>query len=216
MGHAQGLAGLLVCFGRGYPWDHCYLKKIMTRKLDQIIVIDIEATCWDSTPPLGQESEIIEIGVCPLDLASAKPLEKKSILVKPEHSTLSEFCTKLTSLTQTDVDGGMPFARACSMIMEKYLTRGRIWASYGEYDRLHLQRQCQSRQVEYPFGEEHINIKMLTSIMLGIPRQVGMAEALKLLHLKQEGIHHRGDDDAWNIARIFSKLLLEGRGALLS
>ncbi|WP_241613214.1 hypothetical protein [Rhizobium sp. SSA_523] len=32
-----------------------------------ILIIDLEATCWDSRPPRGQESEIIEIGVCIMD-----------------------------------------------------------------------------------------------------------------------------------------------------
>jgi len=34
--------------------------------LDQVLVIDIEATCWEGPPPEGLESEIIEIGICPL------------------------------------------------------------------------------------------------------------------------------------------------------
>ncbi len=30
----------------------------MARKLDQILVVDVEATCWEGQPPPGQESEI--------------------------------------------------------------------------------------------------------------------------------------------------------------
>lgn len=37
-----------------------------------LIIIDIEATCWKKLPPPGQQSEIIEIGVCTYDLASGK------------------------------------------------------------------------------------------------------------------------------------------------
>ncbi|MFP4578906.1 MAG: DNA polymerase III, partial [Coleofasciculus sp.] len=29
----------------------------MSRKIDQILVIDVEATCWQGKPPPGQESE---------------------------------------------------------------------------------------------------------------------------------------------------------------
>jgi inhibitor of KinA sporulation pathway (predicted exonuclease) len=61
----------------------------VAKKLDQIIVIDVESTCWQDTPPVGQESEIIEIGVCTVDVASGKRLEKESILVKPERSKVS-------------------------------------------------------------------------------------------------------------------------------
>lgn len=40
----------------------------MARKLDRILVVDIEATCWEGNPPPGQTSEIIEIGLCVLDV----------------------------------------------------------------------------------------------------------------------------------------------------
>ena len=29
----------------------------LAKKLDQIIVIDVESTCWQGPPPRGQESE---------------------------------------------------------------------------------------------------------------------------------------------------------------
>lgn len=64
----------------------------MAKKLDKIIVVDVESTCWQDTPPDGQESEIIEIGVC-IDVALGKRLEKESILVKPEKSRVTQFCT---------------------------------------------------------------------------------------------------------------------------
>jgi inhibitor of KinA sporulation pathway (predicted exonuclease) len=88
----------------------------VAKKLDQIIVVDIESTCWEKKPPEGQESEIIEIGICPLDVPSGERLEKESILVKPERSQISEFCTNLTTLTQEQVNQGVPFAEACSIL----------------------------------------------------------------------------------------------------
>lgn len=38
---------------------------------ENILIIDLEATCWEKYPPRGQESEIIEIGVC---IMNAKPV----------------------------------------------------------------------------------------------------------------------------------------------
>lgn len=71
----------------------------MAKKLDQIIVVDLEATCWEGNPPPGEEQEIIEIGVCALDIASGKRSRKRSLLIRPERSTVSHFCTQLTTLT---------------------------------------------------------------------------------------------------------------------
>lgn len=183
----------------------------MAIKLDQILVVDIEATCWEGNIPPGQESEMIEIGICPLDIATSQRLEKDSILVKPERSSVSEFCTQLTTLTQENVDQGIPFSEACSILRKKYLSKERIWASYGDYDRNQFQRQCQSSSITYPFSNRHINVKSLLAVIYALPREVGMAQALELLNLPLEGTHHRGDDDAWNIAGILSKLLLQAR-----
>jgi inhibitor of KinA sporulation pathway (predicted exonuclease) len=93
----------------------------VAKKLDQIIVVDIESTCWEAAIPAGQESEIIEIGVCTVDIASGRRLEKESILVKPERSKVSQFCTQLTTLTQAQVDQGIAFPEACSILKNKYL-----------------------------------------------------------------------------------------------
>jgi inhibitor of KinA sporulation pathway (predicted exonuclease) len=180
-------------------------------KLDQILVVDIEATCWEGAIPSEEESEIIEIGICPLDIATGQRLEKESILVKPERSRVSEFCTQLTTLTQEQVDRGISFKDACSLLRKKYLSKDRIWASYGDYDRSQFQRQCQSHSITYPFGNRHLNVKSLLAVVYALPGEVGMAQALELLNLPLEGTHHRGGDDAWDIARILSKLLLQAR-----
>ena len=183
----------------------------MAKKLDQILVIDIESTCWQNAPPPGQESEIIEIGICLFDVASAQRLEKDSILVKPDRSQVSEFCTQLTTLTQSQVDRGISFAAACSILKKQYLSKERVWASYGDYDRRQFERQCESRKISYPFGTTHLNVKSLFAIIHALPHEVGMDRALELLNLPLEGTHHRGGDDAWNIAAILSKLLLPMR-----
>lgn len=93
----------------------------MAKKLDQIVVVDLEATCWDGNPPPEQEQEIIEIGVCVLDIASRERGKKQSLLVRPERSTISPFCTKLTTLTQAQVEReGMPFAEAVARLQNEY------------------------------------------------------------------------------------------------
>lgn len=184
---------------------------MVKRLLDQVLIVDVEATCWEGPVPAGQESEIIEIGICALDVASGQRLEKQSILVRPTHSSISPFCTQLTTLTQEQVDQGISFAEACALLKEKYASKERVWASYGDYDRLQFERQCQSQQVSYPFGPRHINVKVLFSLLHALPREVGMAEALRILNFPLEGVHHRGDDDAWNIAGIFAEILRRGR-----
>lgn len=184
----------------------------MARKLDQILVVDVEATCWDGETPVGQEHEVIEIGLCLLDVRSCTRGENRSILVRPERSTVSAYCTELTTLTQADVDAGLPFSDACRELRDTYESKKRLWASYGDYDRQQFQRNCVASQVDYPFGSGHLNVKSLFAIVRSLRAEVGLDQAMRLLGYPLEGTHHRGGDDAWNIARILAHLLGEARG----
>lgn len=187
----------------------------MAHKFDQIIVIDIEATCWNSPPPHGQENEIIEIGVCTLNIQSGERLTKESILVKPIRSTISPFCSQLTGITPIMIaEEGRSFEKACLRLRKDYFSKQRVWASYGDYDRRMFEKQCSTRQIPYPFGTTHLNIKSLFALMMGLPHEVGMKEALERLNLPLEGQHHRGHDDAWNTAQILAALLIPIRTML--
>jgi inhibitor of KinA sporulation pathway (predicted exonuclease) len=183
----------------------------VAHKLDQILVVDLESTCWKGAPPPGQDNEIIEIGLCVLDVASGERLDNPSILVRPLHSTVSQYCTELTTLTQADVDYGISLRDACRILEEKYASKERIWASYGDYDRKQFKKECGAHKIEYPFGEGHINVKSLFALVHHLPHEVGLDVAMKHLGLPLEGTHHRGGDDAWNIARILSQILLRAR-----
>ncbi|MFN8372868.1 MAG: 3'-5' exonuclease [Anaerolineae bacterium] len=170
--------------------------------MSQLIIVDVEATCWKHEPPPGEQSEIIEIGVCKLNLETLEIADKRGLLIKPARSKVSAFCTKLTTLTQKQVDGGMTFAKACGILESVYQSKAQVWASWGEYDRRMFTWQCESFVVPYPFGEQHINLKKRFAELVKTPKQLGMAAALAKAKLELEGTHHRGDDDAYNIARL--------------
>jgi inhibitor of KinA sporulation pathway (predicted exonuclease) len=190
------------------------MARMPRRRLDRVVVVDVESTCWEGDPPPGEVDEIIEIGMCLLDVATGERSERASILVRPVRSRVSEFCTRLTRLTQSQVEGGIPFAEACGRLGSEYGTKERLWASYGDYDRRMFERQCREMQVPYPFGLGHLNVKSLVALAFGLSREVGMSRALAHLGLPLEGTHHRAGDDAWNIAAILSRLLLGARAGL--
>lgn len=180
----------------------------MAKLCDEILVVDIEATCWEKKiPPAGQRGEIIEIGIAIINLQNLTIVSKESILVSPIESMVSDYCTTLTSLTQLQVEMGIPYDKACTIISNKYKGRSRTWGSWGNYDRIQIGRQCQERGIIYPFGATHLNIKNLFTLRRRHPKEVGMAKALKILGIELEGRHHRGDDDAYNTAKILIELL---------
>ncbi|MFI6998670.1 exonuclease domain-containing protein [Nocardia sp. NPDC050175] len=174
-------------------------------------VVDVEATCWDGKTPPGAVSEIIEIGLTVADLASGERRGKHRILVRPARSTVSEFCTELTGLTQDEVDTGVSFTDACRLLATEHEAGVRAWASWGDYDRKQFLSQCNATDTAYPFGHRHTNAKLVFSEAYGLNRRQGMAGALHIAGLPLEGRHHRGEDDAWNIAALV--LDIAGRGA---
>ena len=184
----------------------------MARRLDSILVIDVEATCWDGEPPQEQASDIIEIGLCELDVITGERKSRRSIFVKPQRSSLSEFCVQLTTITPEILEAGIAFKDACMILQTDYYSLERTWASYGDYDRLQFTRQCQEMDVPYPFGPSHINVKNLLALQQGLKREVSLDKAMDLLGLPFEGRLHRGVDDAWNIAVVLQRVLLGGDG----
>jgi inhibitor of KinA sporulation pathway (predicted exonuclease) len=90
----------------------------------------------------------------------------------------------------------------------------RPWASWGDYDRKQLVRQCAADGVPYPFGHPaeraHTNAKAVFAEAHGLRRRPGMARALEIAGLPLQGRHHRGVDDAWNIAALVLQLADRG------
>lgn len=180
----------------------------MAKKLDKIVVVDLEATCWDGLPPEGMTSDIIEIGVCLLDIQTGEITDNRGILIKPERSEISEFCTSLTTITPTLIESeGISFKDACSILKKQYQSQDRVWASYGAYDFKQVTKQCKDLGIGYPFSPSHINVKVLFGLKHKLSVLQGMSEALQTLQIPLEGTHHRGVDDAKNIAKILRTLL---------
>lgn len=179
----------------------------MAAKLDKILVIDVESTCWEGYPPPGEMSEIIEIGLCLVDVQTLERSDRRSILVQPQRSAVGAFCTKLTTLTQEMVDRGVPLGDAIQILIDEYTSSKRLFASWGDYDRDQFQRNCRAYDLTYPFGPTHLNVKNLFAMSLGLTREVDIDDALRRYGLPLEGTHHRGVDDAWNIGLVLTLLL---------
>ena len=173
-------------------------------------VVDVEATCWAGDPPPGQVSEIIEIGLTTVGLQAGQRVGRHRILVRPARSRVSSFCTELTGLTQAEADTGVSFARACAQLAAKHDAAARTWASWGDYDRHQFTRQCAATGTAYPFSNRHVNAKAVFATAHGLRRRPGMPGALRIAGLPLEGRHHRGEDDAWNIAALILQLSAAG------
>lgn len=170
-----------------------------------MLVVDVESTCWEKDSDRGPDevSEIIEIGVTLINLSTLDIESTESILVKPINSSVSEFCTSLTTLTQSQVDEGITFQVACNLLRSKYVADQRTWGSWGDYDRNMFEKQCANLGIRYPFGIRHINLKNQFAVLRGLSKELGMDRALQSIGMELEGTHHRGSDDSKNIAKLF-------------
>lgn len=177
-------------------------------KFNKILICDLEATCWETKEESTKHtSEIIEIGIVVLNLETGEVEKSEGILVKPTISVVSPFCTKLTTITQELLDKeGISFKDAYFKLTEEYDSYDTPWASYGEYDKNMLIKQSNRYDWDTPMSNSHTNVKTLFSNKINGGKPVGMASALRTLKIPLEGTHHRGVDDARNIAKIFLKL----------
>ncbi|CDW83651.1 exonuclease family protein [Stylonychia lemnae] len=200
--------------------------------LDYICVYDFECQCEEGTKNLTF-NEIIEFPVVVIDVKSMQIIGEFQTYVKPTiHPKLTEFCTKLTGIEQSQVDGGVPIKEAIQQVhafLEKLgvLQTEFVFLSCGDFDGNQIRREALHKQFNIPsYLKRWINIKKVFPLHLfdkSKPEQQidfiknvkkstvsGMGELLKLSGLELEGRHHSGIDDARNIARCVVSSLEKG------
>lgn len=187
----------------------------MARDLSEILIVDLEATCQNDEEKKQNPNftnEIIEIGICKFNLKTLEVSDLEGVIVRPQKSVITKFCTELTTLTQADVDKGMTYLEAVDYIRGKYRPRDKGWASWGDYDRKQVKRNDDLYGNKSAlFSETHTNLKHQFAMLNGYTKEFGVEKALSILGLSFEGTAHRGIDDVKNIARIWKALLLKQR-----
>jgi inhibitor of KinA sporulation pathway (predicted exonuclease) len=171
---------------------------------DRIVVMDLEATCDDGGRVPKHEMEIIEIGAVLVDGEDLGAHDEFQSFVRPvRHPVLTPFCQELTSIRQADVERAPPFPEVIAALKTwMYGAGATVFASWGDYDRKQMEQDCGFHRVPYPMPGRHVNLKALFSATRGIGKKLGMAQALRHVGLPLDGTHHRGIDDARNIARL--------------
>ncbi|XP_077399628.1 3'-5' exoribonuclease 1 isoform X1 [Vanacampus margaritifer] len=186
---------------------------------DYICVVDFEATCEEDNPP-DFLHEIIEF---PMVLICTHTLEIVGTFqeyVKPKfYPTLSDFCVKLTGITQDKVDAAKSFPMVLKRVV-KWLEERELGTKYkytfltdGSWDMSKfLNIQCRVSHIRYPqFARKWINIRKSYGNFYKVPRtQTKLSTMLDKLGLQYEGRPHSGLDDSRNIARVALRMLQDG------
>lgn len=167
------------------------------------IIVDLEATCWEDRS--HKPNEIIEIGAVCIG-EEGEHLGEFNLFVKPViHPVLSPFCIQLTSITQKMVDGAFSFPKVLQQFQEwiHSFQDSYTLCSWGFYDKVQFKDDCELHQLDTNWIKPHISLKHQYAEIRNLRKPIGMKEALRREGLSLQGTHHRGIDDARNIAKIF-------------
>ena len=172
------------------------------------LIVDLEATCSDDGSVPKHEMEIIEIGAV---IQSSRTFDIESefqTFVRPvRHPRLTAFCIELTGIRQDMLADAPPFPEALESFTKwMFQFEDALFCSWGEYDRNQFMQDCEYHKIGYPFRSGHLNLKAEFARSLNVRKKLGIAQALGHLGMKFEGSHHRGLDDACNIARIVRRV----------
>jgi inhibitor of KinA sporulation pathway (predicted exonuclease) len=174
------------------------------------LIVDLEATCSDDGVVPRHEMEIIEIGALMQNSRTFEVESEFQAFVRPvRHPDLTQFCTSLTGITQDQV-AGAPHFREAMDAMKEWMRAfdDALFCSWGDYDRMQFLQDCEFHRVAYPFRSGHMNLKAEFARALGRTKKQGIAAAVRRLGMEFEGSHHRGLDDARNIARIVRRVCI--------
>ena len=175
-----------------------------------IACVDLEATCDDSPSFNRREMEIIEFG-CTLLNPEYKVVGTFNSFVRPTiNPILTEFCKELTTITQEQVDSADTWDVVAPQIGQFFanMTVGHdeVWASWGDFDRNLIVRECTRYNVTDPMSPIHFNLKALEASHRNSKKQHGMKGTMESMGLVFPGTLHRACDDALALSMIMREL----------
>uniref|UniRef100_W5LXK3 ERI1 exoribonuclease 2 n=1 Tax=Lepisosteus oculatus TaxID=7918 RepID=W5LXK3_LEPOC len=196
-----------------------------------LVVIDFESTCWRDKNHCSPE--IIEFPAVLLNTSNGRIDSEFHTYVQPqEHPTLSEFCTELTGIRQSQVEAGVPL-KICLSQFNKWLQTLQqeenivfvndlvrpsdsvanpcTFVTWSDWDLgVCLQYECKRKQLHRPDAlNSWIDLRaMYKSFYNRKPK--GLTGALQDLGIKFSGREHSGLDDARNTAHLAWRMITDG------
>uniref|UniRef100_A0A3B5A6B1 ERI1 exoribonuclease 2 n=1 Tax=Stegastes partitus TaxID=144197 RepID=A0A3B5A6B1_9TELE len=206
---------------------------VSNQTFSYLIVIDFESTCWREKNNYSQE--IIEFPAVLLNTSTGAVESEFHTYVQPqEHPILSEFCTELTGITQTQVEAGIPL-QICLSRFSRWLQNLQLnmkvvfpnkqqrcsaplpsqklctFLTWSDWDLgVCLQYECKRKQLHKP---DVLNswIDLRSTYRLFYDRKPkGLNGALQDLGIQFAGREHSGLDDARNTAQLAARMMRDG------
>jgi 3'-5' exoribonuclease 1 len=182
-------------------------------RFDYFLVLDFECTCDKDLPEYPHE--IIEFPVVVVEARFRRIVAEFHSYVKPViNPRLTEFCKRLTGITQEQVDAAPSLTAVITAYrawLEETLPRGAsfMFVTDGPSDMWTFMCEMAVKRDGISFPPEFfefIDIKKSFHFKKGIKR-AKLPKMMEVLGLKPEGSLHSGIDDARNIARVLIALM---------
>jgi inhibitor of KinA sporulation pathway (predicted exonuclease) len=173
-----------------------------------LAILDFEANCLEDKIIYPQE--IIEF---PVILYERESKEIKGIFRHycKTNIPITPFCTKLTGITQKDVDEGESFSKVLYLLdvwLKKYVKEGEdvLFCTCGDWDlKTALPKQASYSSVSVPsYLKSWCNVKKIFRKVYGSKKS--LKKMMEFYGLKWIGRHHSGLDDCKNILQVIEEM----------
>ncbi|KAL2916704.1 hypothetical protein HK105_203820 [Polyrhizophydium stewartii] len=185
---------------------------------DIYLVCDIEATC-DENSGFNFANEIIELPVVAIDGATMETIGTFRKFVRPIlNPTLTDFCTRLTGITQEQVDAADPFSVVFAQLLDWIATlhpnptrETVVFATDGPWDlRDFMEKELRYNNLSRPDYMRRVVDVRKSYAKFYDKRSIGLNGMLAGLGMQFEGREHSGIDDTNNVARILKRMAADG------
>jgi len=174
--------------------------------LERVVVLDIEHTCTNNNSIPREERETIEIGAVLIDTKQCHVIDEFQSLIRPiRHRVISDFCTELTGIKQSELDKSEPFQKIFKDFLNWLPSEDELLlVTWGAYDLIQINIDCSFHQLT-PFSPPNtLNLKRAYREACKLKKPVGLKKAMEISLGTFEGTHHRALDDARNTAKLFA------------
>ena len=170
------------------------------------LYLDLEMNCSDELQPSRNKSdpEIIEIGICRLDVPTLRIAHETNYLVRPLHLDISLRCTSITGLTRDDLKSAPSLKEVLASVRRDWPAHATCfaWGRDGDI----LERACKKHHLDMPF-RRFFDLSQIVRSALLLEQQPGVHSAMELLGVSADGGAHMAVIDARNTARIHAELI---------
>ncbi|XP_013390057.1 ERI1 exoribonuclease 2 [Lingula anatina] len=203
------------------------IHKNSKQQFSHLIVIDFESTCWEKKT--GRPQEIIEFPAVLMNTNNGEVESEFHHYVQPsENPMLSEFCKKLTGISQEQVEEGIPLSLCLSkfntwiknisqerkLVFEQSVSEGQnlcTIVTWSDWDLgVCLLYECRRKQIRKPAALNSWIDLRATYRKFYDRRPQGLNGALQDVGIEFEGREHSGLDDARNTAKLAWRMIRDG------